>query len=241
MDRFIDYIIIVTTILVIPCIFIGLWFPALRDKNSKWYWNSARLILLTGYIWSVTLRMGTFDGAWGQFDIYQRERRFFWHLFEMALAKHPDFQAAVASMSTVTVHQDVTNYINSIFPKYTIVGMELVCFGGVLLLSSWVLMLFYQKWKHQTWMAVVLLVAGLAFFGGGSYSLAFGKQAETRLESMFYQQKYALEQMKDIIPVMSNDVIIPMVREHAEYKAFGDEASYRLIEKLENKVQNNQD
>lgn len=115
------YLLCFVIFLVVPGIIVGLLFAALSAKNSKWYWNSVWFVLLTGYVWFIGSLLGSLE-AFYQLEILQHERYFFWNLFENALAKHPDFQTAVASMLTSEIHTEVIQYIDLTLLKYTILG-----------------------------------------------------------------------------------------------------------------------
>ncbi|MDD2479977.1 MAG: hypothetical protein PHS31_08800 [Victivallaceae bacterium] len=106
--------------------------------------------------------------------------------------------------------------------------------GGVVILISWLAILFLRRWKYQAWFVALLLPFGFVIFGYGSYNLSFGRAKEKWLKSSFYQQKNVIEKMKrrKIIPNSSNDEIISIIRTHTEGADYS-EMYFSLVEKMQ--------
>ncbi len=83
----------------------GLLSVARHDVNNKYIWNSQRLLLMAVIMFSSGQALGLAK------SVLENKPRFFWDLFEKALAKCPNFQTAVASMLTTETHEEVMRYI----------------------------------------------------------------------------------------------------------------------------------
>lgn len=234
MDTLIGYVIVVVIALAVPSIIIGLTFVALRDERSKWYWLSLRFVLLTGYIWFVGRFLGGIKAMY-QLEIYQREHRLFWGLFENALAEYPDFKSAVAAMLTPEIHQAVMEYIGANVWPYLAAGLLLICVGGVVLLLSWLMMLCLRNWKYRAWAVALSLAVGLALFGYGNYELGFGRGTETRLKVEFRGQEFGMKELALKNTTISNAAIISLMREHVAKRGNFISLRYVIISKLEEK------
>ena len=175
-------------------------------------------------------------GAICPFDVWQKERLFFWYWFltEYEGRSDGDLAAAAERMMSPGMIGDIQQGIEFILLKYQVLARLGSSVGiGALVLTA-VLYLIFRRKKNAVRFCCAGMLTGLLLLGIGSYNWTFARKTRYRLNTIARQQQECMKAMRNIRPAVSREEIIKMIEAHARKEGWG-EGSQSLLERIEGK------
>ena len=177
-------------------------------------------------------------GAICPYDVWQKERLFFWYWFltEYDGRSDGDLAAAAEAMMSPGMIGDIQQGIEFILLKYQVFARLGSSIGiGVVVLTA-VLYLIFRRKKNAVRFCCVGMMTGLLLLGIGSYNWCFAKKTRYWLNTIARQQQECMKAMRNIKPSASREEIYKIIEAHARKEGFG-ERSQSLLDRIEGKKQ----
>ena len=175
-------------------------------------------------------------GAICPFDVWQKERLFFWYWFltEYEGRSDGDLAAAAERMMSPGMIGDIQQGIEFILLKYQVLARLGSSVGiGALVLTA-VLYLIFRRKKNAVRFCCAGMLTGLLLLGIGSYNWTFARKTRYRLNTIARQQQECMKAMRNIKPLVSREEISKIIKAHAQREGFG-ERSQSLVDRIEGK------
>ena len=202
----------------------------LSDEISR-YWLVPAGIGAAFWVWLCSNLLGVVH-AICPFDIWQRERLFFWNQF--LTGYQDDLASAAERMMSPGMTGDIQQCISFILIPYRIFTRIGLYSGSVLLILS-VLLIAVIRWnKTAVRFSCAGMLTGLLLFGFGFFNAGFAGMTQQNLDTIARIQQSAMKKMQTICPAVPPEQVRKLIETYAGKKTFG-EPYETLLKKIEGK------
>lgn len=202
----------------------------LSDEISR-YWLIPSGICAAFWVWLASDLLGVVHGIC-QFDIWQRERLFFWNQF---LTGYQDNLASAAErMMSPGMTGDIQQCIGFILLPYRTFARIGLYSGSILLILSALLIVVISWNKNAVRFSCGGMLTGLLLFGFGFFNAGFAGMTQQNLDTIARIQQSAMKKMQTICPAVPSEQVRKLIETYAGKKTFG-EPYETLLKKIEEK------
>ena len=166
------------------------------------------------------------------FDVWQRERTFFWDRFLRGY--QDDLASAAERMMSPDMIGDIEQLIGFILLPYRVFSRLGLYSGSILLILSVLLFVVIRRNKNSVRFTCAGMLSSLLLFGFGVFNWSFSDCTQRRLDAILRLQLECMKTMQTIRPAVPPEQVRKLIEAHAAKKTFGD-PYWTLLKKIEGK------